>query len=82
MTVPETTVCFGKDEFVIGVDGVDELGANRLADAHGKVIVDLDGERGSGGKRSCWKGIRPGLATADGGREQKRKERRFIDHRL
>jgi hypothetical protein len=39
---------FGEDELVVGIDRVDELGADGLADAHGEMIVDLDRERGSG----------------------------------
>jgi hypothetical protein len=36
-----------KDELVVDVDGIDKLGADGLADAHGEMVVDLDGERSS-----------------------------------
>ncbi len=61
----------GEDECVVGVDGVDELGANRLADAHGKVVVDLDGEGGAGGECGGW-----GLAQRER-RKQERQEKRW-----
>lgn len=43
---------FGKDELIVGVDGVDQLSADGLTDAHGKMIVCLNGKRSSGGERS------------------------------
>lgn len=45
---------FGKDDLVFGIDGIDERGVERLADAHGKVVVDLEREWGSGGERNGW----------------------------
>jgi len=48
---------FGEEEFVVVVDGVDQVSANRLPVAHGKVLVDLQGERGS-----CRKSAAFGLA--------------------
>jgi hypothetical protein len=33
----------GEEEFVVGVDGVEQVSANRLAVAHGKVFVDAEG---------------------------------------
>jgi hypothetical protein len=33
----------GEEEFVVGVDGVEEVSANRLAVAHGKVFIDAEG---------------------------------------
>jgi hypothetical protein len=44
----------GEEEFVIGVDGVEQMSANRLAVAHGKVFVDAQGERGFGGKSAAF----------------------------
>jgi hypothetical protein len=43
----------GEKEFVIGVDGVDQVSANRLAVAHGKVFVDAQGEGSLGGKSAA-----------------------------
>lgn len=39
---------FGKNERVIGVDGIDKLRANRLSDAQGKMFFDSDGKRCAG----------------------------------
>ena len=44
----------GEEEFVIAVDGVEEVSANWLAVAHGKVVVDAQGERGFGGKSAAF----------------------------
>ena len=44
----------GEEQFVVGVDGVDQVSANRLAVAHGKVFVDAEGERGFGGKSAAF----------------------------
>jgi hypothetical protein len=44
----------GEEEFVVGVDGVEQVSANRLAVAHGKVFVDAQGERGFGGKSAAF----------------------------
>ena len=44
----------GQEELVVGVDGVDQVSANRLTVAHGKVVVDAEGERGFCGKSSTF----------------------------
>jgi hypothetical protein len=43
-----------EEEFVVGEDGVEQVSANRLTVAHRKVLVDAQGERGFGGKRSAF----------------------------
>ena len=42
---------FGEDELVVDIDRIDELGSDGLTDAHGEMIVNLDGEWSSG--RTC-----------------------------
>jgi hypothetical protein len=44
----------GEEEFVIGVDGVEQVSVNRLAVAHGKVFVDAQGEGSFGGKSAAF----------------------------
>jgi hypothetical protein len=44
----------GEEEFVVGVDGVEEVSANWLPVAHGKVLVDAQGERSFGGKSAAF----------------------------
>jgi hypothetical protein len=61
----------GKDESVVGVDGVDELGADGLADAHGEMIFDLDWEG-----RACGDRYRGALAWCGVRSKQKRQKQR------
>ena len=44
----------GEEEFVVGVDGVDQVSAKGLPVAHGEVLVDAQGERSFGGKRAAF----------------------------
>ena len=43
-----------QEEFVVGVDGVEQVGANWLSVAQGKMLVDAQGERGFGGKSAAF----------------------------
>ncbi len=55
----------GEEEFVVVVDGVDQLSANWLPITHWQVLVDAQGERGPGGKSAAFRsGI--GLRRARG----------------
>ena len=66
----------GEEECVVGVDGIDELGADGLADAHGEVVFDLDGEGSSGGN-----GDWSALADCEWGQQKRQKQERS-DHHL
>lgn len=41
---------FGEDELIVGVDGIDQLSADGLTDAHGEMIVGLNGKWSSDGE--------------------------------
>jgi len=44
----------GEEKFVIGVDRVEQVSANWLPVAHGKVLVDAQGERGFSGQSAAF----------------------------
>ncbi|GGA77306.1 hypothetical protein GCM10011507_30730 [Edaphobacter acidisoli] len=65
----------GEDEFVVGVDGVDELAVDGLADLHGQGFIDLNWQRSVNGDSG-----RLRLAVCSQCREQKRYEYTSLRH--
>jgi len=66
----------GQEEFVVSVDGVDQVSANRLSVAHGNVVVDAEGERSFGGQSAAF-----GLAEDRAGKDGEGDDQgRFTDH--
>ena len=59
-----------KDDSVVGVDRIDELGADGLASAHREMLIDHDGKRSARGEGRLRR-----LRLSDQGRKQERQKK-------